>query len=66
MMKIEQLQREIELLPEPDYMNLRRWFADRDWERWDRQLESDIAMGKLNFLLEEAATAKAQGKLRDL
>ncbi len=66
MMKIEQLQREIELLPELDYMNLRRWFAERDWERWDRQLESDVATGKLNFLLEEAATAKALGNLRDL
>lgn len=58
MMKLEQLQTEIEALPEKDFLRLRRWFADRDWLRWDNQLEQDAAAGKLDFLLEEAATAK--------
>jgi hypothetical protein len=66
MMKVEQLQREIEALPEQEFSRLRRWFADKDWERWDQQLESDAAAGKLDFLVTEAAAAKAQGKLRDL
>lgn len=66
MMKFEQLQTEIEALPEKDFLRLRRWFADKDWLRWDNQLEKDIAAGRLDFLLEEAASAKAQGTLRDL
>ncbi len=66
MMKLEQLQTEIEALPEKDFLRLRRWFADKDWLRWDNQLEKDIAAGRLDFLLEEAASAKAQGTLRDL
>jgi hypothetical protein len=40
-MKVEQLQTEIEALPEKDFLRLRRWSAEKDWERWDRQLESD-------------------------
>lgn len=66
MMQVEQLQREIEALPERDYARLRQWFAELDWRRWDRQLEANVAAGKLDFLLEEAQTAKAQGTLQAL
>lgn len=66
MTKVEQLQMEIEALPEEDFSRLRRWFAEKDWELWDSQIESDVAAGKLDFLLEEALAAKAQGKLREL
>ena len=66
MTKVEQLQMEIEALPEEDFSRLRRWFVEKDWELWDSQIESDVAAGKLDFLLEEASTAKAQGKLQEL
>lgn len=65
-MQIEQLQIEIETLSAEDFARLRRWFADKDWERWDEQLEQDIAAGKLDFLLEEALTAKRRGTLQEL
>lgn len=45
-MTVEQLQVEIEALSESDFAPLRKWFVDRDWVRWDRQLESDVAAGK--------------------
>lgn len=64
MMRVEQLQLEIESLPRKEFMQLWRWFMEKDWERWDQQLELGIAAGKLDFLLEEAMTAKTQGKLR--
>ena len=38
----------------------------KDWQRWDQQLESDVAAGKLDFLLAEAIAAKSQGKLQNL
>lgn len=66
MMQVEQLQKEIEALPERDFSRLRRWFAEQDWQRWDRQLESDVAAGKLDFLLEEAMSAKQHGTLNEL
>ena len=66
MTEVEQLQMDIEALSEEDFVRLRRWFAEKDWERWGRELESDVAAGKLDFLLEEALAAKVQGTLREI
>ncbi|WP_420642575.1 hypothetical protein [Candidatus Leptofilum sp.] len=65
-MQMEQLQQEIEQLSDEDFSQLRRWFAEKDWERWDQQLEMDINLGKLNFLIEEAQTAKQKNELKEL
>ncbi len=66
MMQVEQLQKAIEALPDRDFSRLRQWFAEQDWQRWDKQLEVDVAAGKLDFLLEEALSEKQQGNLKDL
>ncbi|NER19446.1 MAG: hypothetical protein F6J96_01525 [Symploca sp. SIO1C2] len=66
MTQVEHIQAEIEALAPEDFVRLRKWFADKDWQSWDEQLETDIAEGKLDFLLEEAMTAKHQGKLQEL
>jgi hypothetical protein len=66
MTKIEELEMAITSLPEEDYSQLRRWFLERDWERWDREIEADAESGKLDFLLQEAAEAKKGNQLKDL
>ena len=66
MTKVEQIQAEIEALSQENFVRLREWFAEKDLLLWDKQLEADIADGKLDFLREEAMTAKSQGKLQDL
>ena len=66
MLNVEQLQMEIEALPEKDFARLRRWFAEKDWEQWDIQIEKDSAAGRLDFLLDEASTAKTQKTLEEL
>ena len=66
MMQIEQLQKEIDMLSDEEFLLLRRWFAEKDWERWDRQLETDIDSGKLDILLDEAKSAKKQDALQEL
>jgi hypothetical protein len=66
MLKLEQLQSEIEALSEKDFARLRRWFAEKDWEQWNKQIEADSAAGKLDFLLGEVSEAKAQKSLRAL
>ena len=66
MLKLEQLLIEIESLPTEDFSRLRRWFSERDWERWDAQIELDSQSGKLDFLMDEALGEKRQGELRVL
>jgi hypothetical protein len=66
MKTLEKIQSEVKSLTPEEYACFREWFLERDWERWDRQIELDSASGKLDFLIEEAFAEKAQGKLRDL
>lgn len=66
MVKVQEIQDAIEALPQKDYVRLRQWFAERDWQQWDRQIEADSGAGRLDFLLKEVAEEKAEGRLRKL
>ena len=66
MAKIDQLKIEIEQLPEEQFSELVRWLSEKDWARWDLEIEADSRSGKLDFLVREAADAKSKGKLSDL
>ena len=56
MSRVESIQSAILSLSPEEYAQLRQWFAERDWEQWDKQIEEDSASGKLDFLIEEAMT----------
>ncbi|NEQ84341.1 MAG: hypothetical protein F6K26_30460 [Moorea sp. SIO2I5] len=58
MIKIEQIQAEIEALSEEDFVRLREWFAERDWLLWDKHLEADIADGKLDVSRQPSAVSR--------
>ena len=64
--RVEELQVAIESLPYQEYIRLMQWFSERDWEKWDRQIEADSMSGKLDFLIEEALNEKAEGILKEL
>ena len=66
MTKIEELEKAVATLPEEEYSQFRKWFLDRDWERWDREIEEDAESGKLDFLIQEAIEAKKNRHLKDL
>jgi len=66
MSKVEQIKVAIESLPDNDFVKLRKWFSEKDWEKWDRQVEENSKDGKLDFLIREASEEKQEGKLRDL
>jgi len=66
MSKVDQLKAEIEQLPDNEFTELVQWLSEKDWARWDKQIEADAADGKLDFLVQEAFDAKAKGKLKDL
>ena len=63
---LEELEKTIANLPDEEYRQFRRWFLERDWERWDRQIIEDACAGKLDFLVKEALDAKKENKLRNL
>jgi hypothetical protein len=66
MLKIEEIQAAIESLPEDEYARLRRWFSERDWDKWDKRIAVDSESGKLDFLIKEARDEKVKGKLKEL
>jgi hypothetical protein len=66
MSKVERSQTEIESLSDEEYSKLRQWFSERDWEKWDREIEEDSRSGKLDFLIKEALDEKSKGNLKEL
>jgi len=66
MLKIDEIKKAIESLPEKDFAQLRHWFSEKDWEKWDRQIKADSGAGKLDFLVKEALDEKRERRLKDL
>ena len=63
MSTITEIQRAILALPEADYVQLREWFSELDWKKWNEQIEADSQAGKLDFLVSQALEAKSEGTL---
>ena len=66
MSRLEKIQQAILALSEAEYKQLRQWFSELDWEKWDREIEADSEAGKLDFLIAEALEEKEKGTLKDL
>ena len=63
---ISEIQEAILALAESEYLQLRQWFSELDWEKWDREIEKDSQAGRLDFLVKEALKAKEDGALQEL
>ena len=59
---VEKLERQIKDLSPEELAAFRKWSLAYDWEVWDRQLEQDVAAGKLDALAEKALRDHAAGK----
>ncbi len=70
MTTISEIQEAILSLREPEFAELKKWLsgleAERRWEEWDEQIETDSDAGKLDFLVSEVLEAKANGTLTEL
>ena len=66
MTKIEELEKKVEELSPSELSRFREWFATFDAEIWDRQIESDVAEGKLDRLADEAIAAHKRGDSREI
>ncbi len=66
MSKINEIKTAIEALPDDEYIKLRQWFSEKDWQKWDEQIKEDSESGKLDFLIKEAFDQKGYDKLKKL
>jgi hypothetical protein len=61
-----EIERAIEQLQPDELARLRKWFAEFDGARWDRQFEDDVAAGRLDDLAREALSDLRQGHCTEL
>jgi len=66
MSKVESIEQQIKALSAEELAQLRAWFLEFDWALWDRQLERDVAAGKLEALAEKALRDHTAGKTTSL
>ena len=66
MTKVESLEREVEQLTPDELAAFRAWFVERDWQAWDRELEDDVAAGRLDALASEALAEFERGETKEL
>ena len=56
----------VKRLPKKDLVRFRKWFAEYDAQVWDRQLEADVAAGRLEALVREAKRDHRAGRTKAL
>jgi hypothetical protein len=54
MTTLSEIESALQQLPESDTRQLSEWIQTYVDERWDRQIESDLASGKLDHLIARA------------
>ena len=65
MSRVEELERAIEQLTPEEFAEIARRVNAIEQKRWDEQLDRDSAVGKLDFLIEEAEAERRSEQLRD-
>ena len=53
-MSVQELESAVRKLTAQELAAFRRWFVEFDADAWDKQLEDDVAAGRLDHLGEEA------------
>lgn len=66
MSRIDEIKAKIESLPSDEFAEIFRWLSEKDWEKWDKEIEADSKAGRLDFLVREARKEKAKGNLKDV
>ena len=63
---VKEIVEAIRRLPPSELEAFRAWFAEFDAELWDRELEADVAAGRLDHLAEEALRDLREDRCTDL
>ncbi len=64
-MGIEAIKAAIESLPDEQFDSLRKWFLEKDWKKWDEQIEEDCRSGRLEYLVKEALDTEPYGLVEE-
>ena len=54
MTTVQEIEKAVQSLPEPELGTFRAWFEDFDANAWDKQFDQDAQSGKLDALADEA------------
>jgi hypothetical protein len=65
MSTVEELEAAVRKLSLEERQAFRAWFAKFDADEWDRQIEDDVAAGRLDWLANEAAADLQAGRCTD-
>jgi hypothetical protein len=63
---LEEIEKAILSLSSNELEKLKQWFFDLDYQRWDEQIERDIADGHLEAFAQEAIAEFETGHCREL
>ena len=66
MTTVQEIEHAIEQLPGDQFSQLHDWIVEKDWEKWDAQIERDSAAGKLDFLVNDALRDVKSGETTPL
>ena len=66
MTKLEAIERDVQSLTLEELAAFRDWFAEYDWQVWDRQIERDAAEGRLDRFAAEALAEFERGETKEL
>jgi hypothetical protein len=66
MSSIQEIEHAIRQLSPEDLASFRAWFAEFDASVWDRQIEDDVAAGRLDALADEALQDLREGRCTEL
>jgi hypothetical protein len=66
MSTVDEIEQAIRNLRPEDLAALRQWFAVFDAEIWDRQIDKDVAAGRLDWLADEGLRDLSEGRATDL
>jgi hypothetical protein len=65
MSSIKEIEKAIQQLPREEFFHLRDWMHYQFEDQWDKQLEEDAKIGRLDFLAEEAIAEFRAGKTQE-
>jgi hypothetical protein len=65
MSTVEEVEQALRNMTPEELAAFRAWYAEFDAQEWDRQIEADVAAGRLDWLVEEARRDLREGRCTD-